>query len=160
MASPILSKGWRTGLVAKRLEIPQDLFHHMLAHCRAEHPYEACGIMTGTGSVVRRGYALRNAHPHPATRYEIDPIDQYTAMHDVLAGREELVAIYHSHPTTPAYPSQTDVSMAFYPEAAYVIVSLAKDQPQVRAFQIVKGAVRPVECRVSDGGGGAWVDLR
>lgn len=115
--------------------------------------------MTGRDGVVRRAFALRNAHPHPASRYQIDPADQQVAMREVLAGREELLAIYHSHPTTAAYPSQTDVTMAHYPEAFYVIVSLAREPAEVQAFRIADGQVDPAAI-VPGSGGGLWVDLR
>lgn len=115
--------------------------------------------MTGTGGVVRRAYALRNAHPQPTSRYQIDPADQQVAMQGVLAGREELVAIYHSHPTTAAYPSQTDIALAHYPGSAYLIVSMAGPAPEVKAYQIVGTGAREIPIRVSDGPG-EWIDLR
>lgn len=147
-------------MAAKTLTIPRQLYERMLKHCREEWPREACGIMTGKGGVVGRGFAMRNAHPQPASRYQIDPADQQVAMQEVLAGREELVAIYHSHPTTAAYPSQTDVAMAHYPEAFYVIVSLAREPGDVQAFRIAGGQVQRAALRVQEGVGGLWIDMR
>lgn len=146
--------------MATLLSIPRHLYDRMIAHCREEWPREACGIMTGKNGVVRRIWALRNAHPQPHSRYQIDPVDQQTAMRDVLAGKEELVAIYHSHPTTVAYPSQTDIAMAHYPEAFYVILSLAQDPPDVQAYRIVGGQVTRVPHRKIDDPTAEWIDLR
>lgn len=146
-------------MAAKILQIPRHLFRAMVAHCQEEWPREACGIMTGKGGLVRRAFAMRNTHRQPSTRYQIDPLDQQEAMAEVLAGREELVAIYHSHPTTPAYPSQTDINMAYYPEAFYVIASLAGDSPDVQTFRIQDGKVhRAAYRRVA--ATGEWIDLR
>lgn len=147
-------------MAAKLLQIPRQLWQAMVRHCREEWPREACGIMTGKGGVVCRAFAMRNAHEQPTTRYQIDMVDQQVAMHDVLAGREELVAIYHSHPTTPAYPSQTDVSMAYYPEAFYVIVSLAGNEPDVQTFRIERGRVHRATHRTLGNAAGEWIDLR
>lgn len=147
-------------MAAKLLAIPRSLYQQVLAHCQEEWPKEACGIMTGQDGVVHRAFALRNAHPNPVSRYQIDPADQQRAMSGVLAGQEELVAIYHSHPTTPAYPSQTDVAMANYPNAIYLIISLAGDAPEVGAFRIVQGQVSRVPIRRLDRSAGEWVDLR
>lgn len=148
-----------SALAAKSLTIPRQLFERMLEHCRAEWPREACGIMTGRDGAVRRAFAMRNAHPQPASRYQIDPADQQVAMQNVLAGREELVAIYHSHPTTAAYPSQTDVAMAHYPDAFYIIVSLAREPGDVQAFRIADGQVHRATLR-HEAARGEWVDLR
>jgi len=147
-------------VVAKLLAIPGNLYDRVLAQCQEDWPREACGIMTGQGGVVRRVYALPNVHPNPVSRYQIDPADQHRAMSGVLAGHEELVAIYHSHPSTPAYPSQTDIAMANYPQAIYLIVSLAREVPEVAAFRIVQGHVTPVPVRRVGTLIGEWVDLR
>ncbi len=147
-------------MAAKTLIIPRHLFDRMLAQCRADWPKEACGIMTGKNGVVRRAFAMRNVHPHPSSRYQIDMADQHKAMQDVLLGREELVAIYHSHPTTAAYPSQTDVAMAHYQEAFYVIVSLAKEPADVQAFRIAGGQIERSNLKTQDQQQGEWIDLR
>ncbi|BDG60810.1 peptidase [Caldinitratiruptor microaerophilus] len=161
LGSPILFRSVARAVPSRfaTLTVPRILYERMVAHCREEWPKEACGIMTGKGGVARRAYALRNVHAQPAIRYQIDPADQHVAMQGVLAGQEELVAIYHSHPTTVAYPSRTDVAMARYPEAAYVIVSMAGQEPEVKAFRITDGEVAELPWRVADLAG-EWVDLR
>jgi [CysO sulfur-carrier protein]-S-L-cysteine hydrolase len=85
-----------------------------------------------------------NAHPAPVIRYSIDPREQLRAFRDMETNGEELLAIYHSHPVTQAYPSPTDRAEAHYPDAFYVLVSLRDATPEVRAFRVRDGWVREV----------------
>lgn len=115
-----------------------------MAHARAEAPKEACGLIAGRDSHPTRVIRCANAHPAPVTRYSIDPREQLRAFRDMEANGEELIAIYHSHPVTQAYPSPTDRGEAHYPEAFYVLVSLRDAAPEVRAFRVRDGWVREV----------------
>ena len=78
------------------------------------------------------------------TRYRIDPREQLRAFRDMDDKREELVAIYHSHPASQPYPSPTDRAESHYPDAVYVLVSLRGEVPEVRAFRIEDDVVREV----------------
>jgi proteasome lid subunit RPN8/RPN11 len=131
----------------------------MVEHCKEEKPLEACGILSGAGNRVSRGYPMSNVQRSPV-RYLMDPEEQYRVMGEIWAAKEELVAIYHSHPTARAYPSNTDISLAYYPEAFYVIVSLRNTRPEVRAFRIVDGQVSEASITVLDDATGDWRDLR
>ena len=117
----------------------------ILAHARAEAPREACGLIAGTASGATRVIRCVNANPTPVTRYTIDSREQLRAFRDMEATGEELVAIYHSHPVTQAYPSPTDRAEAHYPDAVYVLVSLRDAAPELRGFRIREGWVREVE---------------
>jgi proteasome lid subunit RPN8/RPN11 len=125
-------------------ELPAALRDDILAHARAEAPKEACGLVAGRNARATRVIRCTNAHPAAVTRYTIDPREQLRAFRDMEANGEDLVAIYHSHPATQAYPSPTDRAEAHYPEAVYVLVSLRDATPDVRAFQIRDGWVREV----------------
>jgi len=125
-------------------ELPAALRDDILAHARAEAPKEACGLVAGRNARASRVIRCTNAHPAAVTRYTIDPREQLRAFRDMEANGEDLVAIYHSHPATQAYPSPTDRAEAHYPEAVYVLVSLRDATPDVRAFQIRDGWVREV----------------
>jgi len=116
-----------------------------VAHAQAESPKEACGLLAGRNARPTRVIRCANAHPSPVTRYTIDPREQLRAFRDMEAHGEELVAIYHSHPATQAYPSPTDRAESHYPEAIYVLVSLRDQTPDVRGFRIRDGWVREVE---------------
>lgn len=91
--------------------------------------------MSGRGAVVTNLHPLRNEAATPATRYFASPEDLFAAMRRIRESGEALMGIYHSHPRTPAYPSASDVGMAFYPEAIYFIISL-EPQIDLRAFRI------------------------
>jgi proteasome lid subunit RPN8/RPN11 len=109
----------------------------MLEHARREFPNEACGLLATEDGVVREVYPIENADASPV-HYRMEPQEQLRAMLDMEDRGWELGGIYHSHTHTRAYPSQTDVGLAFYPDATYIIVSLARmDQPEIRAFRIV-----------------------
>jgi len=91
-------------------------------------------------------HPARNAAASPL-KYEMDGMEQYriqTAIED--AGRE-LGAIYHSHTRSDPYPSPTDINLAFYPDAVYLILGVKGEAPDVRAFRIVDGevSVHPLE---------------
>lgn len=92
-----------------------------------------------------KAYRAVNAETSPL-RYGLEPGDQYRIMMEIEERGWELGAIYHSHTKSPAYPSQTDVNLAFYPDALYIIVSLADpDEPDVRAFRIVEGRIEEAD---------------
>lgn len=118
--------------------------HHratILAHARAEAPAEACGVLAGLQGRIRRVYRLRNVAETPLTRFLADPSQQLNAFEDMERRGLHLLGSYHSHPASPAYPSETDVSMAYYPGTRHVIVSLLGRRPTFRCFSIDKGAV-------------------
>ena len=120
-------------------------FHHraaIIAHARAQAPLEACGILAGASGRVRGTYRLRNTSASPRTNYLADPEQQLKAFQDAEARGLELLAIYHSHPESPAYPSETDVALAYYPEARHVVISLAGPRPEVRCFAIKSGKIQ------------------
>lgn len=116
----------------------------MLSHCREACPNEACGILAGKGRGVLRIYKMGNTERSPVS-YLMDPGEQLRVMKEMRADDLSMVAIYHSHPSSSAYPSPKDVSLAFYEEAVYVIASLAGEAPEVKAFSIREGEIREVE---------------
>ena len=138
------------------LVIRADLVDAMVAHARADHPDEACGVIVGPEGSDRplRLVQMVNADRSP-TFFRFDPAEQlrlYQAMDD--AG-EEIVVVYHSHTATEAYPSRTDVSLAAEPQAHYLLISTAEsvdgDGPvSVRSFRIVDGTVTEEDLEVTE----------
>ncbi len=123
----------------------------MVAQARAEAPNECCGLLAGRDGRVLRRYAVTNAEASPY-RYNMDSRELLQALRDMDEQGWDLLGIYHSHTHTPAYPSPTDVSLAFYPEAFYLLISLmAPEQPAVRAFRIVEGQISEAEVEVVSG---------
>jgi proteasome lid subunit RPN8/RPN11 len=108
----------------------------VIDHARAERPNEACGLMGGRDGRVEKVYPLANVE-QSSVRYLAEPQAQFDAMLEMEDRSTELVAIYHSHVEAPAYPSPIDVEMAAFPDAVYLIVSLAdKRNPVLGAFRI------------------------
>jgi proteasome lid subunit RPN8/RPN11 len=132
-----------------RMRISRDLYEQMIEHARQEAPNECCGMLATRNGQVVKLYRAKNAAASPL-RYEIDGADQYRIQMEIYDSHLELGAIYHSHTRTEPYPSQTDINLAFYPEALYVIVGLAGPEPEVRAYMIREGRVADAELVVAD----------
>lgn len=117
------------------MKISQQLIDEMVAHAREDLPNECCGMVGGRDGAATQVVRVENAAASPL-RYEMDPQGQYDALKSIEDGGEELLAIYHSHTKSAAYPSQTDVNQAVaWPEQVYLIVSLADpEQPEVKGF--------------------------
>jgi proteasome lid subunit RPN8/RPN11 len=122
------------------LRLRREHLDRMLAQAYAEAPNECCGLLLGRGASVEEVFPGRNIQMSPRV-YEMDPQDQLRAFRLMDERGWDLVGIYHSHPATEAYPSRTDQAKAFYPDARYVIISLAdRGRPRVRAFRITDKA--------------------
>lgn len=120
----------------------------MVGQARAEAPNECCGLLAGRHGRVLRRYPITNAEASPY-RYNMDSRELLWAMRDMDEQGWELLGIYHSHTHTPAYPSPTDVFLAFYPEAVYLVISLMDpEEPVVRAFRIEDGQISEEELTV------------
>ncbi len=136
------------------VRLTREQLDRMLAQAYAEAPNECCGLLLGRGDIVEAVVPGRNIHMSPRI-YELDPQDQLRAFRLMDEHGWELVGIYHSHPATEAYPSKTDQAKALYPDARYVIISLAdRDRPRVRAFRITDAAGGD-GTPLHDGGGNA-----
>jgi proteasome lid subunit RPN8/RPN11 len=123
------------------MRIKQALYDQMVAHAQAEAPNECCGMVATRDGEAVEVHAAVNAAASPL-RYEIDGAEQYRIQMAIDDADLELGAIYHSHTRSAPYPSQTDINLAFYPDALYVIVGLASgDQPLVKAYTIRDGQV-------------------
>ncbi len=123
------------------LHLTDEQAEEMIQHALAEHPNEACGLLAGKDGWVEKVYQMTNAEHSPVT-YRLEPEKQVRIFMEIEEKGWELVAIYHSHSHSPAYPSATDLELAFYPDSLYLIISLAdRDRPILRAFHIVEGLI-------------------
>ena len=129
------------------MRISKSIYEELLEHARAEAPNECCGLIGGENGEAKSVYRARNAEASPL-RYNLDPQDQFRIMSEMEERGEGLSAIYHSHTASPAYPSQTDINLAAYPDAIYLIVSLAEDEDPLRGFEIRGGEVTEVDLAV------------
>jgi len=131
------------------IEIARDLVEEIVSHARAEYPNECCGLLAGEDGRAVRVYRMTNADASTAS-YRLDPKEHLEVFDELEEKRWDLLAIYHSHTHSPAYPSETDRKLAFYPESRYLIVSLAGGEaPDLRAFRIDDGEVAEEEVRVT-----------
>jgi [CysO sulfur-carrier protein]-S-L-cysteine hydrolase len=117
------------------INIPRSIFDDIISQAYDERPCECCGLLGGRSWQVFSRYPLANKSPEPTKRYFAAPEDLFEAMRRMRSEGEDLVAIYHSHPRGPAYPSPTDIELAFYQEAVYLIIGL-EPQVEMRAFTI------------------------
>jgi proteasome lid subunit RPN8/RPN11 len=152
------------------LKIPRKILDDMIAHARELDPFECCGLLAGTNGAVTRQYRIANTvakdaralevfdgadvkqlgHLSDSTKAEVayfmDPKEMLAAFKDMRQRNLELTVIYHSHTHSPAYPSATDVGLAYYPDAAYLIVSLEqKAAPDLRVYWIKDRQVSQAE---------------
>ena len=135
------------------IEISEEFVLEMIEHSRLENPNECCGILAGTGGKVTKLYRIQNSTPSPY-RYVMDPNEQLKAMKDADERSLDLMAFYHSHTHSPAYPSDTDVRMATesgWVEFCYVLVSLEdSSKPDVRFFDVsADGNVNEEEVKIT-----------
>lgn len=124
------------------LKLNQSHTAEIIAHAREAFPHECCGLIGGTSDgAVRTIYRARNLAVNALVTYEAAPEDLFAAQRQMRERGEELIAIYHSHPRAKdPEPSATDVRLAYYPSAVYLIVGLAGDEPCVRAFRVSERA--------------------
>lgn len=128
--------------------VARSLIDEIVAHAREDLPNECCGIVAANDGNAVQVFRAVNAEASPV-RYGLDPKDQFRIMKEIEDNGWSLGAIYHSHTRSPAYPSQTDVNLAFYPEALYLIVSLADPaEPEIKAFRIVEGKIEEAELSI------------
>jgi [CysO sulfur-carrier protein]-S-L-cysteine hydrolase len=133
------------------LELPRAVYDDVVALAVETYPYEACGLLAGApdaADVVTRFYRCRNA-AGSARVYTVDPKDHLHAELDAEAQGWEIIGVVHSHTHTPAFPSPTDVAQAPDPAWHYAIVSLQHDEPSLRSFRIVDGAVTEVPVSIT-----------
>jgi proteasome lid subunit RPN8/RPN11 len=122
---------------AKTIILPHSMLAELISYARAAAPDECCGLIgSGDGELASSVYAMQNVATNRRVAYEAAPVDLFSAQREMRARSEGLLAIYHSHPASNnPQPSETDVRLAYYPEAFYIIIGL-ESETKVRAFCI------------------------
>jgi proteasome lid subunit RPN8/RPN11 len=120
------------------IQLRREHVEAMIAHARETSPQECCGLIGGISEIrAATLYRLRNVTQHPESAYEAAPEDLFTAQRQMRDRGEGLLAIYHSHPrSSDPSPSETDVRLAFYPSAKYLIIGLGGTNAIIKAFSI------------------------
>jgi proteasome lid subunit RPN8/RPN11 len=124
----------------------------LVAQARADAPNETCGLVGGRDERALQIYPLKNVDENPRIRYLADPLELLHAIRDVEEAHDwQVLAIYHSHPASPAYPSATDVERAFYPDALYILISLMHpEMVDVRGYKIQEAKITEVTLDVEE----------
>ena len=129
------------------IRIPKAIHDDTIAHAKEGFPLEVCGILGGTGESVSVMYRMTNTDASNE-HFMMEPKEQFAVVKALRAGGEQMLAIYHSHPESPARPSPEDIRLALTPNVCHLIVSLSdRDNPVAKAFRISDGAVEPVELK-------------
>ncbi len=130
-----------------KLTVEAHIMPAMLATAREAAPLEACGLLGGRNEHATEFYRLTNADAS-GEHYSMLPEEQFAAAKDMRAKDIKMLAIWHSHPATPARMSDEDLRLAYTPDVVYLILSLAKpDNPDLRGFVVKEGW--PVEVEVA-----------
>ncbi len=132
-----------------RLCITRAAFNALVNEALRAAPAECCGLLAGRPPWATRLLPLSNELRSP-TRYQADPRDLIKAFRLMRQERLELLAIYHSHPTTPAEPSRTDLAQNYYGALPHLIISLLSDPPEVRAFRLGSDSYEQVQLHVQE----------
>lgn len=133
------------------LQLEQRYVDEIISHALEDDPNECCGILAGNDARVEKLYRMTNAEQSPY-RYSMDPKEMYRTYREIDDAGWNVLAIYHSHTHSEAYPSATDVRLATWSDAYYILVSLlSREDPTVRAFQIEGGGISEEELRIIQG---------
>ncbi|QEM69093.1 M67 family metallopeptidase [Geobacter sp. FeAm09] len=125
------------------LKIPVSIHDDLIAHAREGFPLEVCGILGGADDTVSAIYRMTNTDASNE-HFMMEPREQFSVVKDLRAKGLAMLAIYHSHPETPARPSREDIRLALTPQVSHVIVSLANPgEPVVKSYKINDGNVEP-----------------
>jgi [CysO sulfur-carrier protein]-S-L-cysteine hydrolase len=131
------------------MELDGVLFKEIAEHGLREFPNEACGLLAGRGGAPSTFFAMTNIDASPVN-YRLDPKEQLRVFEQLDTDGLDLLGIVHTHTHSEAYPSETDMRLAFYPEARYLIMSLTnRSEPELRAFRIVDGEVTEEELKIA-----------
>jgi [CysO sulfur-carrier protein]-S-L-cysteine hydrolase len=130
------------------LKIPKAIHDDMIAHAKEGFPLEVCGILGGSGDAVSAIYRMTNTDASNE-HFMMEPKEQFAVVKDLRAKGLTMLAVYHSHPESPARPSEEDIRLALTPGVSHVIISLADaGQPVVKSYKIDQGEVAAEEMEI------------
>ena len=122
------------------IRISKTIIDQLFIQGHDEAPNEACGYLAGTDGKVQKFYPMRNVDASP-THFTLDPEEQFKKIRAARAEGLRILAVYHTHPESPAHPSQEDIRLAFDPEISTVILSLLPGDRDIRSYKIRQGEV-------------------
>lgn len=138
-------------MTKSEIKIPLKIIHQLLEHAQSSVESEVCGVLGGVEGIAVSCYPVENAHPNPRTKFRLDASEQIAAFKTLREKDEQLFAIYHSHPTSEAYPSVTDLAQSHYPETLCLIISLkTKGVLEIRGFYLIDRKIEEVSLLLGD----------
>jgi [CysO sulfur-carrier protein]-S-L-cysteine hydrolase len=126
------------------VKIRQHVLDRIVAHAVEDLPNECCGLLIGNAEMVEDAARARNMK-RSRTRFQVEPADHFAAIRRARAAGLEVIGAYHSHPSGPSGPSETDRARLTDPAMFHVIISLAHGTRTVRAFRLIDGNFSPFE---------------
>jgi proteasome lid subunit RPN8/RPN11 len=133
-----------------KLEIPTNIFEQIVAQAKALTPVEVCGILAGSNGKAEKLYKMTNVD-NSSSHFMMEPKEQFAVVKDIRSAGLKMLAIYHSHPETPARPSAEDIRLALTQDVIYVIVSLqCAHTVDVKGFCIENGNVNEVPLKIME----------
>jgi len=126
--------------MANVLKIKQNVIDKIIAHAKQDAPIEACGYLADKDGIIVKHFQLTNTDASKE-QFSLDPREQFAAIRKMREEGLSVCAVYHSHPVSPARPSEEDIKLAYDPNLSYVIISLADGLENIRSFRIRKGEV-------------------
>jgi proteasome lid subunit RPN8/RPN11 len=131
------------------MQLERNFYEQMVEQGLAEFPNECCGLIAGSEGRAVKLFPMVNADASPVT-YRLEPRQQLKVQDEMDEAGWDLMAIYHSHTHSEAYPSETDRKQAFYPDSYYLVLSLSdRENPVLRAFRIVDGEISEEELEIA-----------
>ena len=131
------------------LKIRRSVYNSIIQHAQEDPSIEACGYLAEKDGVVETPYRLTNTDASKE-HFSMDPKEQFETVRKIRSESQKLKAVYHSHPETPARPSEEDKKLAYDPDISYVIVSLASEKPDVKSFSIRNKIVTHQEIEITE----------
>ncbi len=144
------------------ITLPKHIYDEIIVHAQSGAPEEVCGILSGRDGAATELVRARNEAANPVMDYWVDGATLLKQF-DFEERGEAMIAIYHSHPADPPYPSATDARNAYYPDAVYLICSLLHpEQPLIRGWRLIQEdlAQRPADPRPVRGNPRFWAQHR
>lgn len=133
--------------MGEKMKIDREIYQQLVAEAHEHSPLECCGYLAGNDNKVTKAYPMKNID-ESQIHYSFEPKEQFQVVKEIRNEGLKVLAVYHSHPETPARPSEEDIRLAYDPEVSYVIISLCNNREDVKSFRIQNGKVSPEELTV------------
>ncbi|MGA2142414.1 MAG: M67 family metallopeptidase [Brevinematales bacterium] len=131
------------------IRLKRDVYDQVISHAKKDSPVEACGYLGSSGGIIVEGFPMENIDRSPQ-HFSFDPKEQFAVLNKAKAKGLKLTAVYHSHPSTPARPSEEDIRIAYDPAISYIIVSLAGNEPVLKSYRISRGQVENEDAEITE----------